>query len=151
MHLIFLRHGQRATKSNDAPLTALGHEQAAAAGGWLLEQGIVPTHVKCTETPRTQQTAASVLTAMGLTGLTPVIEPGMPVRRTWEARLARWQSELPPDAVLLAVCHGVTQDYAQGRPGAEPIPKKHRCGMFVLQQIAGEWRVVRTWPGMAGD
>ncbi|MBW8482928.1 SixA phosphatase family protein [Actinomadura parmotrematis] len=58
--LIVLRHAKAAaglgTADFDRPLTDRGRADAAAAGGWLRERGLVPSAVLCSSAARTRET-----------------------------------------------------------------------------------------------
>ena len=67
--LVVLRHAQAAgepgVSDTQRPLTGRGRRDAAAAGRWLLAQGIRPGLVLCSSSRRTRETWERVSTAMG--------------------------------------------------------------------------------------
>ena len=73
--LIIARHGntfeageppRRVGRRTDLPLTATGRAQAAAIGGWLKANGLMPDVVYCSTLRRTIETASLAVEATGL-------------------------------------------------------------------------------------
>ena len=63
--LILLRHAHaesaRPGQGDDArPLSATGHSEAAAAGGWLRAHGLLPDRVLCSPAQRARQTLSGL-------------------------------------------------------------------------------------------
>lgn len=63
--LILLRHAHADTAGAgqpdlDRPLSAIGREEARAAGDWLREHGLLPDRVLCSPSARTRQTLAAL-------------------------------------------------------------------------------------------
>jgi 2,3-bisphosphoglycerate-dependent phosphoglycerate mutase len=82
MRLVLLRHGQsvwnlenRFTGWHDIDLSALGEEEAAAAGGYLVDAGILPDVLHTSLQLRAIRTAELALRAAGRSWI--------PVRRSW--------------------------------------------------------------------
>lgn len=67
--LIVMRHGEAAmpwgTGDFDRQLTERGAQQAAAAGHWMVEQGLVPEMIVCSAALRTRQTCTWVCDSLG--------------------------------------------------------------------------------------
>ncbi len=65
--LILIRHGEADWGLDDynRPLTERGHRQAAQAGKWLLEQGVVPQMMVSSAALRTRQTTTWVSDSLG--------------------------------------------------------------------------------------
>jgi phosphohistidine phosphatase len=74
--LVLLRHAKADRPSgvpdSDRPLTERGHADAAAAGAWILANGLVPDLILCSPSRRTRQTWHSVAIALGGAG-SPII------------------------------------------------------------------------------
>lgn len=74
--LVLLRHAkaeapQPYATDAERPLSTRGLVDAAAAGGWLAEQGLIPDRVLCSPALRTRQTWEQV--ACALTPATPTV------------------------------------------------------------------------------
>ena len=126
--LYLVRHGEADSNRegriggwSPAPLTALGHRQAARAADELVRRA--PTRLVVSDLERARQTAAPIATA---TGLTPIYDPGLRERslgvldglsfdeararhpELWQRMTARDPAALPegaetPDAVYARV------------------------------------------------
>lgn len=79
MRIFLIRHGQSQgnldgiIQGADDPLTALGRQQASAAGDWLAQRGDI-THLYASPLARARETAGIIGAAIGQT---PVLEPGL--------------------------------------------------------------------------
>ncbi len=154
MKLIFLRHGEYnriQTNPNDGPLTENGERQANAAGQWLRDLPLRPTHLIHTPTTRTAQTAKIALAALHIDADAILLET-----RRLPKDFQRWvdfanerQARLDDSAVVLAVGHQYTQalmckDF--GLP--EHLKKKdYRAVIAVLEGGPDNWRCVAHFPG----
>jgi phosphohistidine phosphatase len=67
--LLVLRHakaaGEPGVHDEQRPLTGRGRRNAAAVGGWLLAEGLVPDRVLCSTARRTRETWQHLSHAMG--------------------------------------------------------------------------------------
>lgn len=67
-YLVLVRHAKAERPAGvadiDRPLTARGHADAAAAGGWLAHNGVAPGLVLCSPARRTRQTWHGVALGM---------------------------------------------------------------------------------------
>lgn len=67
--LMVLRHAKAAhdpaLRDEDRPLTGRGRRDAAAAGGWLRRQGLIPGLVVCSPARRTRETWQQVRDGLG--------------------------------------------------------------------------------------
>ena len=61
----------------DRPLLPRGHNEAALAGEWLREHGLVPDAILCSSATRTQQTCAGVLYELGDDAPTPELHDAL--------------------------------------------------------------------------
>ena len=67
--LLVMRHAQAGWSASgddhDRELTAAGHEQALRMGQWILEQGLRPDQIVCSDAQRTRQTCVWVCERLG--------------------------------------------------------------------------------------
>jgi broad specificity phosphatase PhoE len=74
----FIRHGQAGTRLDYDTLSDLGHQQSLLLGAYLARQAVSFSHIVVGGLERHKQTAASVLTAYKVSGLTvpePISDP----------------------------------------------------------------------------
>ncbi|KGI79231.1 SixA phosphatase family protein [Oleiagrimonas soli] len=82
MHdIILLRHAAAMSSAPDGtdggrPLSTLGEEEARAAGRWLREHDVRPTHVVCSPAQRAVMTARNVLDTLE-SDVKPTLEPAI--------------------------------------------------------------------------
>jgi len=144
--LVFVRHGQydkppTGEDNRDARLTEAGREQAAAAGTYMADLGIVPDLVISTSTRRTRKTAHNVLRALGAEQPVHIVPHGWRAgasREQIEARVREWIrfAPKPPETVLLCG-HGVQLRSLMKAFGVEPVHgEKH--GAVVVVEISDD-------------
>lgn len=73
--LLLLRHAKAATAADVAdherPLAHRGHDEAPAAGRWMIEHDVVPDFILCSSALRTRQTTTWVCQELGEKAPTP--------------------------------------------------------------------------------
>lgn len=76
--LILLRHAKAdypwGVADHDRPLASRGDREAPAAGRWLVEHGLIPDYIICSDALRTRSTCAWVLSELGEQAPTPYID-----------------------------------------------------------------------------
>lgn len=75
--LIVLRHGKAAyppVADHERPLAQRGHNEAPAAGRWLVEAGLYPDHIISSDAVRTRQTTTWVINELGDKAPTPYLD-----------------------------------------------------------------------------
>lgn len=121
--LILLRHAKAdyplGVSDHDRPLAARGDLEAPSAGRWLVDHGVIPDYIICSDALRTRSTCAWVLSELGEKGPTPYIDS-----RIYQAGTAQLCSIIneTPDSVstLLVIGHQpVMQDLALRLASAE--------------------------------
>lgn len=80
--LVIMRHAkaeapERYDRDVDRPLVERGRGDAAAAGAWLVERGLVPELVICSPAVRARETLRSVVEGLGAAQPTVVYEPAL--------------------------------------------------------------------------
>jgi phosphohistidine phosphatase len=105
--LVILRHAKAANPDGvpdaDRPLTDRGHADAAAAGAWIIHNGLVPDLVLCSPARRTRQTWHGVAVSLAVAPEVRYEEPiyGAPVR----ALLATVRAADEAAATVLLIGH----------------------------------------------
>lgn len=86
--LIILRHAKSdwppGVPDHDRPLGSRGNREAPEAGRWLVEHGIVPDMILCSDAVRTRQTCTWVCSELGEQAPTPYLDS-----RLYDADAAR--------------------------------------------------------------
>ncbi|NUL44324.1 histidine phosphatase family protein [Cellulosimicrobium funkei] len=76
--LILLRHAKSdwpdGVNDHDRPLGGRGNREAPAAGQWLVEQGVYPEMILCSDAVRTRQTCTWVCSELGEKAPTPYLD-----------------------------------------------------------------------------
>ncbi|WP_313820805.1 histidine phosphatase family protein [Citricoccus sp.] len=76
--LILLRHAKSdwpdGVNDHDRPLGGRGHREAPAAGQWLVNQGVYPDMILCSDAVRTRQTCTWVCGELGEKAPTPYLD-----------------------------------------------------------------------------
>lgn len=76
--LILLRHAKSdyplEVSDHQRPLAARGNREAPAAGRWLVENGLIPDYILCSDAMRARATCAWVLSELGDKGPTPYLD-----------------------------------------------------------------------------
>ncbi|MGJ3404064.1 SixA phosphatase family protein [Glutamicibacter sp. Je.9.36] len=76
--LMLMRHAKAdyplGVADHDRPLAARGHRDAPAAGAWLVENGLIPDYIICSDALRARSTCAWVLSELGEKGPTPYVD-----------------------------------------------------------------------------
>ena len=76
--LIILRHAKsdwpKGVADHERPLGARGNREAPLAGKWLVEQGIYPDMILCSDAVRTRQTCTWVCSELGEKAPTPYLD-----------------------------------------------------------------------------
>ncbi len=145
-HFVFVRHGRTDKQGNDPALTAVGEQQARAAGAFLRDAGVVPDLVLTTKKRRTKETAAGLLAELG--------RPETPTRAT-EGGFAKGKSSLEDwlaknakgDAqTVLFVGHHSSQGYCASELSPDlGIDEESRVALVYERRAATEWKLVASW------
>jgi phosphohistidine phosphatase len=112
--LALLRHAKAAHPAGiddmRRALTARGHADAAAAGGWLAGQQLFPDVVLCSPARRTRETWHGVALALGAdaTGTTVVYDPGIYKSTRGQDLLEMVMTTGPDVTTLLVIGHNPT-------------------------------------------
>jgi phosphohistidine phosphatase len=138
--LVILRHAKadRAEGLADAerPLTDRGHADAAAAGAWLVQSGLLPDLVLCSPARRTRETWHGV--ALGLPAAPEVrYEPAL-YAASARTLLAAVRTSAPEAATVLLIGHnpGLSDLSATLDPeGAEGL----RTAGIAVHTVNGAW------------
>jgi probable phosphoglycerate mutase len=145
MELLFIRHGQPAwvvdgVAQPDAPLTDVGHRQADLAARRLARDTRRFSEIIVSPAVRSQQTAAPIADALGLTPVTvdDIVEIGVP---DWTG-----QPAAVVDNVFATAQHRSIDEWWDGLPGGESFRDFHN-------RIVGAFRRILADRGMepAGD
>jgi len=151
--LVVLRHAKaehpQQTGDAERPLTARGHDDAGAAGAWLINHQLVPDVVLCSPARRARDTWYGVKTALGdaAAKVTVVYEPLLYAAEADE--LVDLIADTEPDArVLLLVGHNPTLSQLSAlfdRAGGPPAGL--RTSGLAVHQVTGDWSTCT--PGQA--
>lgn len=121
--LILMRHAKAdyplGVGDHERPLAARGNREAPSAGAWLVQQGIIPDYIICSDALRTRSTCAWVLSELGEKGPTPYIDSR--VYSAGTAQLCSIINEVPDTVnTLLVIGHQpVLQELALRLASAE--------------------------------
>jgi phosphohistidine phosphatase len=158
--LVLVRHAKAERPAGvadiDRPLTARGHADAAAAGVWLVHNGLTPGVVLCSPAKRTRQTWHGIAlglaeSAAGATdggGGPEVSYDPMLYDGGVEDLLGRIQAVDPTVRVVLLIAHdpAISQLSATLDPSEASAGDLRTCGIAV-HRPTGSWR--RCGPGHA--
>jgi phosphohistidine phosphatase len=145
--LLVLRHAKAVHVEGiadlDRELTGRGRRDAAAAGGWLRESGLLPDRVLCSSSARTRETWQEVSAALG--------PPAAGAAVSFESRLyyagvgrlldAVREVDASMRTVLLVGHNPAVHDLVNGLTGAAGLSFP-TCALAVLSVPGG-------WPGLA--
>jgi len=159
VRLVLVRHGQTTANFNleldtaepGAPLTPLGHEQAAAVADVLSPEGV--SAIFTSHLTRTGQTAAPLARQLGLE---PVVFPG--IREIIAADLemrSDLDSVIEYHQVANAWCHGDLDVRMRGGETGHEVFARYNAAIDVARERVGDGvavffshgAVIRTWSG----
>jgi probable phosphoglycerate mutase len=154
MELLFIRHGQPAwvvdgVAQPDAPLTDVGHRQADLAARRLARDTRRFSEIIVSPAVRSQQTAAPIADALGLTPVTidDIVEIGVP---DWTG-----QPAAVVDNVFATAQHRSIDEWWDGLPGGESFRDFHNriVGAFrrILADRGTEPAGDQLWHNDGGD
>lgn len=150
MRVIFVRHAARHKPPPNGDLTDIGILQAQAAGRWIAEQGLRPTHFVHTQTKRAAQTANQILQVVAPNGAATLLEKrGIPNKEgLWFTFLDSIRERLPPDSDVLVVGHNTllpTLHKLHGLP--KHIDKSRYAAGAVIELSDDGWRLTASNKG----
>ncbi len=145
--LVLLRHAKAEQSDDmpdiDRPLTTRGHADAAAAGAWLVDRGLIPDVVICSPSRRTRQTWHAVAVAIaGAAADGPTVHYE---RRVYDGRvqdllrLVRALDDKAGTALLIGHNLGISQLSALlGADGGRDSEGLRTAGLAV-HRLPGPW------------
>jgi phosphohistidine phosphatase len=140
--LVILRHAKAVRPGGlddvDRPLTDRGHRDAAAAGAWLVAQGLIPDAVLCSPSARTRETWDGVGGVLPSTP--PVRYEGAIYLASLPTLVAVVRSAPEDAATVLLIGHnpGVTYLSATLDPDGD-IGDGLRTSAVVVHRFTGAW------------
>jgi len=155
--LMVLRHakasGVPGVNDRERELTARGRRDAAAAGAWLLAEGLRPDHVVCSTAQRTKETWERVSAALGAAGGQAEVSYDRRVYDAGAGDLLGIVTEQPSEAstVLLVGHNPASHQLTVGLTGRSDLPFP-TCALAVIrlpggwdQATAGEGELEHFW------
>lgn len=147
--LVVLRHakaaGEPGASDVERPLTARGRHDAAAAGAWLLREGLAPDRVLCSSAVRTMQTWQHVSAAMGPAADRAVVSYDPRVYEADAVALLELIRENSGEAgVVLVVGHNPASHQLAADLSDRPDLAFPTCALAVIR-VRGSW--AETTPG----
>ena len=145
--LLVLRHAKAVHVAGiadlDRELTGRGRRDAAAAGGWLRESGLLPDQVLCSSSARTRQTWQEVSAALGPQAAGAAVSFESRLYYAGVGRLLDALREVGPGmrTVLLVGHNPAVHDLVGGLTGAAGLSFP-TCALAVISVTGG-------WPGLA--
>lgn len=150
--VLLVRHGEKASGSDDPSLTPAGKQRAEALAGVAADAGV--RTVYSTQLHRTRETAQPLAERVGVPVTVRDIPPGQDGARTHADAMARELLELPRGGTVLVVEHSNTlPQIIETLTGVRiaPIPDSEYDNLFiVVLPPSGQGRLIRAKYGAPG-
>jgi phosphohistidine phosphatase len=142
--LILLRHAKSVDPDPyptdlERPLSPRGRRDAAAAGAWLREQGLLPDLVLCSTAVRTRETL------QGLALTSPVVFEHRLYLGPAHDTLELLRNGAPDVSTLLVIGHNPTLSMLSDLLDPDALPDEGLAtGGIAVHTVAGAWRDLET-------